>query len=407
MRGVNHEQFGANVGLIVQKYGGTSVGTIDRIKHVAAHIAHTVQSGDQVVAVISAMGDQTDELLAMAHAISANPPRRELDMLLTSGERIAMALVTIALHELGQKAVSLTGSQSGIITDTVHGNARISRIGPVRIQENLAAGQVVIVAGFQGVSAETKEITTLGRGGSDLSAIALAAALGAKSVQLFKDVDGVCTADPRVVPDAKMIPFLDWSSMTEMAWAGASVLHPRGAHLAAKFNLPVEIRSSFNLGSQGTVIKGEVSVETSVVQGVTHKKGMAIIKGTLGEHSQESLQRLREWLWSQGESPQIQTQFASMGRLEFCWSVPQGLAVEATKVLSQGSHISSEIHIEECGLVTIVGSGFWQSPETLGLISKAVPYARLIDVKNPSVTIAVPVNHLDEAVRDLHKALIK
>ena len=261
-----------NSKLVIQKYGGTSVGSIERIKHVADHIARTVRGGDQVVAVISAMGDQTDELLAMAHAISPRPPRRELDMLLTAGERISMALVSIALNELGQKAVSLTGSQSGIMTDTVHGNARISRIGAFRLQENLVSGHVVIVAGFQGVSADTKEITTLGRGGSDLSAIALAASLGARSCQLYKDVDGVCSADPRVVTEAKVLSAISWDSMTVMAWSGASVLHPRGAHLAAKYNIPVEIRSSFHLDRKGTLVKGRVWSESLLMPSLTRKK---------------------------------------------------------------------------------------------------------------------------------------
>jgi aspartate kinase len=394
------------MGLIVQKYGGTSVGSIERIKHVAANILRSVQDGDQVVAVISAMGDQTDELLAMAHAISANPPRRELDMLLTSGERIAMALVTIALNEIGQKAVSLTGSQSGVITDTVHGNARISRIGPFRIQENLSSGNVVIVAGFQGVSAESKEITTLGRGGSDLSAIALGAALGARKVQLFKDVEGVCSADPRIVPQAKVISEIDWVTMTEMAWSGASVLHPRGAHLAAKHNIPVEIRSSFHLDRKGTLIRGDLKLEKAVVQGITHKKSMVILKGSVSAQSGETFQKLRTWLWSQGESPQIQIQISSHHGIDFCWSVPETLAQEAAKILSQGTSGGTTVHVEKCSLITIVGSGFWQSPETMEMIVQSVPSNRMIDVKNQSITLAVTADQMDESVKKLHQALI-
>lgn len=392
--------------LVVQKYGGTSVGSIDRIKHVARHIAESVQRGDNVVAVISAMGDQTDELLSMAHAISSNPPRRELDMLLTAGERIAMALVSIALNDIGQKAVSLTGSQSGIITDTVHGNARISRIGAHRIEENLATGQVVIIAGFQGVSAESKEITTLGRGGSDLSAIALAATLNARVCQLYKDVDGVCSADPRLVPHAQILKSISWDAMTEMAWAGASVLHPRGAHLAQKFKIPVEIRSSFHLDRPGTLVFGSETMERFVVQAITHKTNMTLIKGTLKSGHEAVLDDLRTWLWQQGESPQIQVQIASSDGLEFCWSVPKSLALAAAKKLDEGAKTMRGTHIEECGIITVIGSGFWQSPETFSAIRKSIPGARLMDVKNNALTIAVQNEQVSEVVTGLHKSLI-
>jgi aspartate kinase len=392
--------------LVVQKYGGTSVGSIERVKHVAAHISKTVSQGDQVIAVISAMGDQTDELLAMAHAISQNPPRRELDMLLTSGERIAMALVSIALNELGQKAVSLTGSQSGIITDTVHGNARISRIGAHRIQENLAQGQVVIVAGFQGVSAESKEITTLGRGGSDLSAIALAAALGARCCQLYKDVDGVCSADPRVVPGARVLPQISWDAMTEMAWAGASVMHPRGAHLAAKFIIPIEIRSSFHLDRQGTFVKGLSQMEQVLVQAVTHKKNMILMKGLLPAHSESALERLRAWLWQRGETSQIQTQMVTNEGLEFCWSMPQNLASEAIVVVTNDHKALRGPHLQDCGLVTVIGSGFWQSPETLETVRRVIHEPILLDVKNNALTVAVKAEQIDTVLKGLHDALI-
>lgn len=392
--------------LVVQKYGGTSVGSIERIKHVAAHIASTVRQGDQVLAVISAMGDQTDELLAMAHAISMAPPRRELDMLLTAGERISMALVTIALNEIGQKAVSLTGSQSGIITDTVHGNARISRIGPHRIEENLRSGNVVIVAGFQGVSAESKEITTLGRGGSDLSAIALAAALKARTCQLYKDVEGVCSADPRVVGQPKVMTSLSWETMTEMAWSGASVLHPRGAHLAQKYGIPIEIRSSFQLDRPGTIVNGSQIMEKFVVQAITHRTKMALIKGVVSSQAQAVFDDLRTWLWQQGESSQIQSVIASPDGVEFFLSVPKSIALEVIQRLKSKHANSSGPHIEECAIVTIIGSGFWQSPETMIEIRKVISDPRLIDIKNNAITIAVKEEQVDKVVKGLHAALI-
>ncbi len=398
---------GAQPGLVVQKYGGTSVGSIDRIKHVASHIAKTVRGGDRVVAVISAMGDQTDDLLSMAHSISSRPPRRELDMLLTAGERISMALVSIALNELGQKAVSLTGSQSGIITDTVHGNARISRIGAFRIQENLVQDHVVIVAGFQGVSADTKEITTLGRGGSDLSAIALAATLGARSCQLYKDVDGVCTADPRLVDTARVISQLDWDSMTEMAWTGASVLHPRGAHLASKFGIPIEIRSSFNLDRQGSFISGRDKMEQVVVRAITHKQSMSLIRGTLTGQADRHLDHLRSWLWQQGESPQIQIQMESERGLEFCWSLPEKLSQAACQQLSDKGAVIKSPTISKCGLISIIGSGFWQSPEIVETIERETTGRILSDVKNGCITVAVKEEKLEGVVKHLHNSLIK
>lgn len=392
--------------LVIQKYGGTSVGSIDRIKHVAAHIADTVRRGEQVVAVISAMGDQTDDLLAMAHAISKAPPRRELDMLLTAGERIAMALVTIALNEIGQKAVSLTGSQSGIITDTVHGNARISRVGPHRIEENLKLGNVVIVAGFQGVSAESKEITTLGRGGSDLSAIALAATLKARTCQLYKDVDGVCSADPRVVTSPLVHKTLTWDTMTQMAWAGASVLHPRGAHLAQKFSIPIEIRSSFNLNLPGTLVSGSEKMESYAVQAITQRSKMALIKGTLPTQSRSLLDDLRAWLWQQGESSQIQSLAVSKTGIEFFLSVPQSMAQSVAQRLVASSSSQAAPQVEECAIISIIGSGFWQSPETMIDIGKVVREPQFIDVKNNAITIAVNNDVADTIVKELHRTLI-
>lgn len=393
--------------LVVQKYGGTSVGSVERIKHIASHIAGTVRSGNQVVAVVSAMGDQTDELLALAHSISRHPPRRELDMLLTAGERVSMALVSIALNDLGQRAISLTGSQSGIMTDTVHGNARISRIGAFRIQEALSQGNVVIVAGFQGVSATTKEITTLGRGGSDLSAIALAASLGASGCELYKDVIGVCSADPRVVTTARVIKNLSWDAMTEMAWAGASVLHPRGAHLAAKFGMPLEIRSSFNLSERGTIVSGKDVMEQVVVSAITHKHQMSIIRGTMSHQACSRLDELRSWLWQQGESSQIQIQMQTKEGVEFCWSLQESLVAEARQKLTSNADRQFALESVNCGMISIIGSGFWQSPEILEKVREIAPELIFFDVKNACMTLAVSSENVERVVRDLHNALIQ
>lgn len=397
-----------NLPLVIQKYGGTSVGSIERIRHVAAHISDTVAAGKQVVAVISAMGDQTDELLAMAHAISTRPPQREIDMLLTAGERIAMALVSIALNDQGTSAVSLTGSQSGIITDTTHGNARISRIVGQRIRDQLDRGSVVIVAGFQGVSHETKEITTLGRGGSDLSAIALAGHLQASSCELYKDVDGVCTADPRIVGNVRPLHQISWDSMTELAWSGASVLHPRGAHLAAKYSIPIEIRSSFHLDRKGTIVAGNNIMERFVVTAISHRPKMAILSGTISGNKSEVFDRLRAWMWAKGETPQVQMQMQtdSNDGISFKWTMPQILVSEAQNLLTTSSCLLKGTHTRECGLLTIVGSGFWQSPELIPQIQQVVTSPLLLEVKNQSITIAVENAFLDDTVRALHASLI-
>src|SRR5689334_6573371 len=213
--------------VVVQKYGGTSVADPERIRAVAARVAAARREGDQLAVVVSAMGQTTDELLRLAHQISARPSRRELDMLLTVGERVSMALLAMALHDLGVDAISFTGSQSGILTDGTHNAARIIDIRPERLRAALAAGHVVIVAGFQGVNPRTKEITTLGRGGSDTTAVALAAALGPAECEIYTDVPGVFTADPRVVKDARVIPSLSYAACSALAHLGGRVLHAR------------------------------------------------------------------------------------------------------------------------------------------------------------------------------------
>lgn len=234
--------------VIVQKYGGSSVGDVERIRKVAARVAARRAGGHQMVVVVSAMGDTTDELLTLAKRMSADPPRRELDMLLTCGERISMALLSMALHEQGVPAISFTGSQSGIITDDAHSQARIVEVRPVRIREELERGKVVIVAGYQGVS-RNREVTTLGRGGSDTTAVALAAALGAEACEIYSDVDGVFSADPRVVPEARKLESLDYETMQELAAAGARVLNAQAVEFARNAGIVIEARSTHGGGT--------------------------------------------------------------------------------------------------------------------------------------------------------------
>src|SRR5213082_418685 len=243
--------------LVVHKYGGSSVADAEQIKRVAQRIVDARRAGDDVVVVVSAMGDTTDELLDLAQQISPVPPPRELDMLLTSGERISMALLAMAIANLGASARSFTGSQAGVITDSSHGRARIIDVTPGRITEALSAGHIAIVAGFQGVSQDTKDITTLGRGGSDTTAVAVAAALHADVCEIYTDVDGVFTADPRIVPNARRLDTVTYEEMLELAACGAKVLMLRCVEYARRYNIPVHVRSSYS-NRPGTLVTGSM-----------------------------------------------------------------------------------------------------------------------------------------------------
>ena len=278
------------MGLVVQKYGGSSVADAASIKRVARRIVDTRRSGSDVAVVVSAMGDTTDELIDLAEQVSPQPPGRELDMLLTAGERIAMALLAMAIHDLGVEARSFTGSQAGMITDSSHGRARIIDVTPGRIRGAIDEGAIAIVAGFQGVSQDTKDVTTLGRGGSDTTAVALGVALGAEVCEIYTDVDGVFTADPRIVPTARHLPVITYEEMLELAAAGAKVLHLRCVEYARRSALPLHVRSSFS-DRPGTWVVADASmppseagsplrqegefVEQPIISGVAHERGEA------------------------------------------------------------------------------------------------------------------------------------
>lgn len=261
--------------LVVVKFGGSSVATPERIKRVARRIVQAKQGGFSVVAVVSAMGDTTDELLALAREITDRPPTRELDMLLATGEQQAIALLAMAIQTLNEPVISLTGAQGGITTDGVHGKAKIREVNAARILDELERGRIVIVAGFQGVTAD-EEITTLGRGGSDTTAVALAAALKAERCEIFTDVEGVYTADPRLVPDARKLPAISYGEMLEMASSGAVVLQPRAVEVAAQYGVVLEVRSSFN-DHRGTLVReaGGVLEKEMYVSGVAHDTNVA------------------------------------------------------------------------------------------------------------------------------------
>jgi len=263
--------------LVVQKYGGTSVGTIDRIQHVAQRIARIRKTGTQVVVVVSAMAGETDKLLKMARQICDNPERREMDLLLSSGERISSALLTMALQAMGIPAISMTGRQIGLQTDSLHTRARIKQIDAKRAQQALKENNVIVVAGFQGIN-EKGDVTTLGRGGSDTSAVALAVALGASQCEIYTDVDGVYTADPRMVPKAKKLDVVSYDEMLEMAGLGAKVLQIRCVEFAHKFKMPLVVKSSYIEGGKGTLICEEDSnMEQPVVSGIMYDKNQAKI----------------------------------------------------------------------------------------------------------------------------------
>jgi aspartate kinase len=260
--------------LVVQKYGGTSVGNPDRIKNVARRVLATQQAGNQVVVVVSAMSGVTDSLIKLAKEVHDMPSEREMDVLLATGEQTTIALLAMALHALGAKAASLTGAQAGIVTDRVHTKAKITNITPKRVHDLLDAGNVVIIAGFQGETPD-QQITTLGRGGSDLSAIAIAAAVKADLCQIYTDVDGVYTADPRIVKDARKIQEISYDELLEMAALGSKVMQARSVEFAKKFNVVFEVRSSFN-DNPGTIVKAETrSMEDVVIRGVAVDKKQA------------------------------------------------------------------------------------------------------------------------------------
>jgi aspartate kinase len=265
---------------VVQKYGGSSVADAEAIKRVARRIVETKKNGDDVVVIVSAMGDTTDDLIDLAQQVSPDPAPRELDMLLTAGERISMAVLAMAINDLGYEARSYTGSQAGLITDSTHGKARIIDVTPGRIRSAIDDGAIAIVAGFQGVAQDTKDITTLGRGGSDTTAVALAAALQADVCEIYTDVDGIFTADPRVAPAARQVPRITYEEMLELAANGAKVLHLRCVEYARRFDLPIHVRSSFSdktgtwVVSDTTAPEGE-AVEQPIIAGVAHDLGDA------------------------------------------------------------------------------------------------------------------------------------
>jgi aspartate kinase len=399
--------------LIVQKFGGTSVGTPARIRRVAARVAERHAAGDRVVVVVSAMGHTTDQLLELAGRVCEHPTRREMDMLLTAGERISMALLSMALNTRDVPAISFTGSQSGIITDDRHTRARILEIRPIRIGPELEKGKVVIVAGFQGVSL-TKEITTLGRGGSDTTAVGLAAGLGADLCEIYTDVAGVMTADPRLVPGARLLPQVPWDTMLELAAHGAGVMHHRAVNLARRQQVPFVVRSTF-LKKGGTLVEGKPIETGPEVAGVTGFPKVAAMRVTglpAGADRSAILEAIDRLLDDPDRVMGFAVEEGAGGgsiafHLPLSREVPAALETIAALVREHGGSATVE---SDLAVVTAVGTGYLDVPEISARAVKAVKGAgiavRCVDGGNLSISVLVPAEAYGRAVQALHREFL-
>ena len=394
--------------IVVQKYGGSSVAGVEKLRKVALRVKQTRERGYQVVVVVSAMGDTTDELLALAKQVSPDPARRELDMLLTCGERISMALLSMALQEQGVPAISFTGSQSGIITNDAHSQARIVEVRPYRIQDELAQGKVVIVAGYQGVSYK-KEVTTLGRGGSDTTAVALAAALSAESCEIYSDVDGVFSADPRVVPDARKLETLSYDEMQELASAGAKVLNAQAVEFAKAKGIVILARTAHGQGS-GTAVQELVAPTDTRVKGVTAEAEMAVLSAS-GEAVR--LPELLEFLDARGVRGRALAFDGLLGREGRTFIAVPLQDVHGLEVLKRdvGARFGEAVTLrEEVGTVTAVGAGVnadW------GYLRRALEVAEELGARVHAVhtsplqlTLLVDKVHLKPLTARLHREFL-
>ena len=409
--------------LIVQKYGGSSVADAASIKRVARRIVDTKKAGHDVVVVVSAMGDSTDELLDLAEQVSPLPPARELDMLLTAGERISMALVAMAISDLGAEARSYTGSQAGLITDSAHGAARIIDVTPGRIQEAIRDGAIPIVAGFQGVSQDTKDVTTLGRGGSDTTAVALAAALDAEVCEIYTDVDGVFSTDPRVVAAARQIPYITYEEMLELAAVGAKVLHLRCVEYARRFDLPIHVRSSFS-DRTGTLVLSPEAIEALIAEGSVMEQ--PIISGVAADVNDAKITVVGV-PDKPGEAAAIfqalaqasinvdmivqNVSAASTGRTDVTFTCPQGSASAAMKALdTQRESIGFEsLRVDDqIAKVSLVGAGMRSHPGVSATFFKALADAsinvEMISTSEIRISVVTRADDAKRAVQTLHTA---
>ena len=412
--------------LIVQKFGGSSVADAEGVKRVARRVVDTQKAGNDVVVVVSAMGDTTDELLDLAAEVTSNvTPSRELDMLLTAGERISTAILSMAINDLGAKAQSFTGSQAGMITDGVHGSARLVEVRPDRIRESVEAGNIAIVAGFQGMNRQSGDITTLGRGGSDTTAVALAAALNADVCEIYSDVDGVFTADPRIVPTAHKLDTITSEEMLEMAANGAKILHLRSVEYARRFNLKLHVRSSFS-NLEGTIVIPEESAELTpthlkeipleqpLISGVAHDRTRAKITvvgvpdvpgsaakvfGLLNE-AKVNLDMIVQ---------NVPTDRPGVTDISFTLDQAQGpTALKALEDAKAELGFQEVIYNESVGKLSLVGAGMKTNPGVSFTFFEALSAAGVnIDMISTSeirISVITELSKLDEAVRAVHTA---
>ena len=412
--------------LIVQKFGGSSVADAEGVKRVARRVVDTQKAGNDVVVVVSAMGDTTDELLDLAAEVTSNvTPSRELDMLLTAGERISTAILSMAINDLGAKAQSFTGSQAGMITDGVHGSARLVEVNPDRIRESIEAGNIAIVAGFQGMNRQSGDITTLGRGGSDTTAVALAAALKADVCEIYSDVDGVFTADPRIVPTAHKLDTVTSEEMLEMAANGAKILHLRSVEYARRFNLKLHVRSSFS-NLEGTIVIPEESAELTpthlkeipleqpLISGVAHDRTRAKITvvgvpdvpgsaakvfGLLNE-AKVNLDMIVQ---------NVPTDRPGVTDISFTLDQAQGpTALKALEDAKAELGFQEVIYNESVGKLSLVGAGMKTSPGVsftfFDALSSAGVNIDMISTSEIRISVITELSKLDEAVRAVHTA---
>ena len=401
--------------LIVQKYGGSSLESAERIRRVAERIVETKKQGHDVVVVCSAMGDTTDEFLDLAAQVNPVPPAREMDMLLTAGERISNALVAMAIDSLGAKAQSFTGSQAGVLTTERHGNARIVDVTPGRVQEALDEGKICLVAGFQGVNRETRDVTTLGRGGSDTTAVALAAALNADECEICSDVDGVYTADPRIVPNARKLDKISFEEMLELAAVGSKILVLRSVEYARAFNVPLRVRSSYS-SDKGTLVSGsmeDIPVEEAVLTGVaTDKSEAKITMLGIPDTPGEAAKIFRAISDAEINIDMVLQNVSSLddNRTDITFTCPRAdgpRAVEMLTNLFKGSESTKVLYDDHVGKVSLVGAGMKSHPGVTADFCEALSDAginiELISTSEIRISVLIRDTDLEDAVRALHE----
>ncbi|AQX75303.1 aspartate kinase [Dehalococcoides mccartyi] len=397
--------------VVVHKYGGTSVGDAERIKHVAKRIIAARQKGNDVVAVVSAMGDTTDDLIELAHKLNDCPEPREMDVLLSTGEIVSSTLLAMALKNMGQDAISLSGQQAGIRTDSVHSKARITGIDPKRIHDELDKGRVVIVAGFQGIS-DCQDVTTLGRGGSDTTAVALAASLGASICERYTDVDGVYTADPRLIPDARRLSEISYEEMLELSSYGAKIMHPRAVEIGQVYNIPILVASSFN-ENPGTLIHGGEKMEIrNRVSGIAHDFEVAKIT-ILGVPDKPGIAAgLFAPLAKAGVSVDTIVQNSSQDHItDLTFTVTKsdlGKALEVIGPIAKELQAREVLSDSKIGKVSIIGTGMLNAPGYAARMFKALSDASinilLISTSEIRITCIIEEDKVKDAVRAIHKA---